>query len=204
MKKLFVLCSAIAIILATFLFIHFNKNNEYGDSIDYLKNLESYSCDVEINIKNKKQTIQYKGKQFYNKELGYRFELNKDRILLYTNNKIFVKDLANGVKYNKDKEFDKFYRLTFIGEYICLLYTNEEMKVDLRDKENSKYEVITLTIPGNNRNAVKAELFVEDEKNIPKKLIIYDSKNNESAVINYTNFIPNSNLDKKLFNPDSL
>ena len=108
MKKLFVLCSAIAIILATFLFIHFNKNSEYGDSIDYLKNLESYSCDVDINIKNKKQTIQYKGKQFYNKELGYRFELNKDRILLYTNNKIFVKDLANGVKYNKDKEFDKF------------------------------------------------------------------------------------------------
>lgn len=63
MKRLFVLCSAIAIILATFLFIHFNKNSEYGDSIDYLKNLESYSCDVDINIKNKKQTIQYKGKQ---------------------------------------------------------------------------------------------------------------------------------------------
>ncbi|NFL79142.1 hypothetical protein FDB91_06265, partial [Clostridium sporogenes] len=63
MKKLFVLCSAIAIILATFLFIHFNKNSEYGDSIDYLKNLESYSCDVDINIKNKKQTIQYKGKK---------------------------------------------------------------------------------------------------------------------------------------------
>ncbi len=122
MKKLFVLCSAIAIILATFLFIHFNKNSEYGDSIDYLKNLESYSCDVDINIKNKKQTIQYKGKQFYNKELGYRFELNKDRILLYTNNKIFVKDLANGVKYNKDKEFDKFYRLTFIGN-IFVFYT---------------------------------------------------------------------------------
>ena len=84
------------------------------------------------------------------------------------------------------------------------LYTNEEIKVDLRDEGDFRYEVITLTIPGNNRNAVKAELFVEDEKNIPKKLIIYDSKHNESAVINYTNFIPNSNLDKKLFNPDSL
>lgn len=64
MKKLFVLCSAIAIILATFLFIHFNKNNEYGDSIDYLKNLESYSCDVDINIKNKNKQFSIKGSNF--------------------------------------------------------------------------------------------------------------------------------------------
>lgn len=46
-------------------------------TIDYLKSLDSYSCDINMKIENDKQTINYTGKQFYDKKYGYRFELDK-------------------------------------------------------------------------------------------------------------------------------
>ncbi|NEZ46713.1 hypothetical protein FDF74_05720 [Clostridium niameyense] len=201
MKKLILICSIIAVTLSVFLFIHFNKEGSYGESIDFLKNLDSYRCNVEIQIKNDKQNIKFKGKQFYNKDLGYRFEINKDRILLYKKNKIFVKDLVNGVKYNTDREFDKLYKLTFIGEYINLLYTNEEIKVDIRTVNDINYEVISLIIPGNNRNYEKADLFVNKKDNIPTKLVIYDKKNRIRVTVNYKNFVPNSDDGSSIFEP---
>lgn len=201
MKKLILICSIIAVTLSVFLFVHFNKEGSYGESIDFLKNLDSYRCNVEIQIKNDKQNIEFKGKQFYNKDLGYRFEINKDRILLYKKNKIFVKDLVNGVKYNTDREFDKLYKLTFIGEYINLLYTNEEIKVDVRTVNDVNYEVISLIIPGNNRNYEKADLFVNKKNNIPTKLVIYDKKNRIRVTVNYKSFVPNSSDDSSIFEP---
>ena len=62
------------------------------ETIDYLKNMDSYSCDINMKIENDKQTVSYTGKQFYDKRYGYRFELDKSRVLIYKDNKIFVKD----------------------------------------------------------------------------------------------------------------
>lgn len=168
-------------------------------TIDYLKNLDSYSCDMNMKIQNDKQTINYSGKQFYDKNYGYRFELEKNRILVYKENKIFVKDLQNGMSYDTDKDFDSLFKLCFIGEYIGLIYTNEKIENSFKNINNEEYQVIHLDIPGNNKNISKADLYVSVRERFPKYLNIYDNKGKEKINIEYSNFKFNPELQRELF-----
>ncbi|MDW8800096.1 germination lipoprotein GerS-related protein [Clostridium sp. A1-XYC3] len=181
-----------------------NRNNRDTEkAIDYLKNLDSYTCDITMKIQNDKQVINYGGKQFYDKKYGYRFELEKSRILIYKDNKIFIKDLQNGLNYNTDRDFDSLFKLSFIGEYIGMIYTNETLKNSFKKINNEEYQVIHLDIPGNNKNISKSELYIDLKDNSPKYLRILDSKDREKVNIEYSNFKANTELQQELFDVNS-
>lgn len=176
------------------------KNTE--DVINYLKDLNSYSCNVKIQIKNDKQNIEYNGRQFYSKEYGNRFELGKDRIMIYKKNKIFVQDLKNGSIYNTDEDFDSLFKLCFIDEYVYLIYTNEKVDNLFKNIYNEEYQVIGLDIPGNNKNICKAQLYMNSETCTPQYLIIYDWRGEKRVKVEYSNFKQNIKLQKNLFSID--
>jgi outer membrane lipoprotein-sorting protein len=169
------------------------------DTLDFLKNLDEYSTNIDMEILNDKQNITYTGKQIYCKNIGYRFELNGERVLLYIGDKIYVRDNVSKTRYETSKDFDSLYKITFIGEYINLLYTNEEIKSTVKDIDGSRYQIIELAIPGANRNMQKAELYVNLKQLYPEKLIVYDNKNKATVRVNYKNFTPNVEVDKNLF-----
>lgn len=176
-----------------------NKENNSEKVINDFKNLDSYSCSIDMKIVNDKQVIDYKGKQFYDKKYGYRFELENNRVMVYKNNSIFVKDLKNGFKYSTDKSFDSVFKLSFIGEYIGLIYTNEKINISLKNINNEKYQIIHLDIPGNNKNISKSDLYVNIKTEKPRYLTIYDSNNREKIKVEYSDFNFNPELNKDLF-----
>lgn len=177
-----------------------NKNAKDTEKvIDYLKNLDSYSCDINMKIQNDKQVINYSGKHFFDKKYGYRFELDENRILIYKEDKIFVKDLQNGLSYDTDKDFDSVFKLCFIGEYIGLIYTNEKVENSFKNINNEEYQIIHLDIPGNNKNISRADLYVNLRDNFPKYLIVYDNKDREKINVEYSNFKFNPELQEELF-----
>jgi hypothetical protein len=199
MKRKLLILSIMSLVIFIFL-SGCNKNvKDTEKAIDYLKNLDSYSCDINMKIQNDKQVINYSGKQFYDKKYGYRFELDKNRILIYKENKIFVKDLQNGLSYDTDKDFDSVFKLCFIGEYIGLIYTNEKIENSFKSINNEEYQIIHLDIPGNNKNISRADLYVSLRDNFPKYLIIYDNKDREKINVEYSNFKSNPELQKELF-----
>ena len=112
----------------------------------FLKNLDGYSTNFIMETKNDKQTITQEGKQFYNKGQGYRLELGQDRVFIYKPDKIYVHDVKNNFKYTLDKEFNSGYKISFINEYIKLLYTNEKIKHDFKDIEGKKYQLIEISV----------------------------------------------------------
>lgn len=173
------------------------KDPEYA--IDYLKDLDSYSSDVDITIINDKQTINYSGKQIYSKKNGYRFEINGERVLLYIGDKVYVKDLISSSKYSTDESMNDLYRLTFIRKYIELLYTNEEIKNKMINLQGKNYQIIELEIPGTNRNLNKAELYIDLDNLIPEKLVILDINSKANVTVVYKNFIPNLDVKPELF-----
>lgn len=182
-----------------------NKNAKDTEKvIDYLKNLDSYSCDINMKIQNDKQVINYSGKHFFDKKYGYRFELDENRILIYKEDKIFVKDLQNGLSYDTDKDFDSVFKLCFIGEYIGLIYTNEKVENSFKNINNEEYQIIHLDIPGNNKNISRADLYVNLRDNFPKYLIVYDSKDREKINVEYSNFKFNPELQEELFDVKQL
>ena len=178
------------------------REEDKHDAIGYFKALNSYSVHTDIEVKNDKQTTNYSARQIYSIGLGYRLELNKDIVMLYKDDKIYVADLKNKQKYITDKKFDDVYRLSFLGEFIGLLYTNENIDCSYITKDYEEYELIKTSIPANNRNISYGVLMVSVKQKIPMKLTIYDSNNNERIAVSYKNFKAGADVDKSLFNTD--
>lgn len=166
---------------------------------NYLKDLNTYSTDFTMEIKNDKQVITHEGKHFYSKALGHRMELRQDRVFIYKDNKIYAHDVKNDVRYTVDKDFDEGFILSFVEEYIKLLYTNEEIKHEFKEKEGKKYQLIHLLIPGMNKDMEKAVMYVDITSRLPEQVIVYDEKDNEKMKVTYKNFQPNPELQQDLF-----
>ncbi|KEH97341.1 germination lipoprotein GerS-related protein [Clostridium massiliodielmoense] len=202
MKKKFMLFALGCCLIAIGVLI-FGKNSRKqvnpNDAIDYLKNLNSYSCELTVHIKNNKQEIEKECKQFYNKNYGHRLDIGDKRVLIYKDNDILVRDLNNNIQYSVDKDFDDVYKLSFLEEYIGLLYTNQDVETSFKKISDREYQLIDLTIPGNNRNLNRAVLYVNLEYNYPEKIILYDIKGKEMVSFTYKNFISNAEISEEVF-----
>ncbi|MBU3097951.1 MULTISPECIES: germination lipoprotein GerS-related protein [Clostridium] len=202
MKKVSLLFLSLLFVLSSVLFTSCDKPpKDTNDITTFLKNMDSYTTNMNMDIKNDKQTINYKAKQSYLKGGGYKLELNKNRVFIYkSDDKIYINDKNNGRSYIQSKSFDEVLKLSFIGEYIGLLYTNEEIKYVTKNVNNIEYTVINLFIPGNNKNINNALLYVNNKSMLPEKMIIYDTSGKEKINITYTNFIANLKIEPKEFN----
>ncbi|MCB2358966.1 germination lipoprotein GerS-related protein [Clostridium estertheticum] len=202
MKKVSLLFLSLLFVLSSVLFTSCDKTpKDTNDITTFLKNMDSYTTNMNMDIKNDKQTINYKAKQSYLKGGGYKLELNKNRVFIYkSDDKIYINDKNNGRSYVQSKSFDEVLKLSFIGEYIGLLYTNEEIKYVTKNVNNTEYTVINLFIPGNNKNINNALLYVNNKSMLPEKMIIYDTSGKEKINITYTNFIANLKIEPKEFN----
>ncbi|MCB2353282.1 germination lipoprotein GerS-related protein [Clostridium estertheticum] len=202
MKKVSLLFLSLLIVLSSVLFTSCDKTpKDTNDITTFLKNMDSYTTNMNMDIKNDKQTINYKAKQSYLKGGGYKLELNKNRVFIYkSDDKIYINDKNNGRSYVQSKSFDEVLKLSFIGEYIGLLYTNEEIKYVTKTVNNIEYTVINLFIPGNNKNINNALLYVNNKSMLPEKMVIYDTSGKEKINITYTNFSANLKIEPKEFN----
>ena len=165
-----------------------SKPHDVNDIVTNLKEIKAYKSDVTIEVMNDMQTLTYKGHQTYKKNLGYKLELSEGRTLTFKGDEITVVDKENGKDYKVDKTFDEVFKYSFIGEYIGLIYTNEEINYKRETINDEELLLIEMLIPGSNRNLYKGIMYVRIKDNLPKKLIIYDNKSKERIIYTYENF----------------
>ena len=201
MKKRLLIFLILLLVLTITLLTSCNKKPQNtNDILTFLKNMESYTTDMNMDVKNDKQTTNYNAKQSYLRGGGYKLELNNSRVFIYkTDDNIYIRDKNNGTNYVQSKDFDEVYKLSFIGEYIGLLYTNEEIKYELKKINDMEYTIINLFIPGSNKNINNALLYVNCKSMIPERLVIYDNKGKEKINITYTNFLTNVKIEPSEF-----
>ncbi|WP_346894777.1 germination lipoprotein GerS-related protein [Clostridium sp. UBA7503] len=161
--------------------------DEYN-AIDSLSEIKAYKSDITIEIINDRETNKYEGFQTYKKDIGYKLDLKDKRSFTFKGDEILVKDKENIKEYSLDKGFDEVFKYGFIGEYIGLIYTNEELKFETETINNGEYFVITTVIPGSNNNIFQGSLYYDIKNNRPKKIIIYDNKGRERIIYTYENF----------------
>lgn len=202
MKKKLLILPVIFFAFALILVSCKHATDKSKKSIDFIKNLKSYSCDCTITLENDRQILEYNCKQYYDKKLGGRIELDENRILTYKNEKIYVTDLKSGTKYTLDKDFDTIFRISMVGEYVRLMYTNEEVKTSVKNVDGIEYTVVEVLIPGMNRNLNKGKMYINNRDSLPERLEILNSNNRERVRITYRKFNPNVELNDKLFNED--
>jgi outer membrane lipoprotein-sorting protein len=199
MKKKLLILFTFALLLSVLFSGCRKSNRDPNDVLNFIKSLDSYSTSYKMDIMNDKQTITYEGKQYYDKKLGYRLELGEDRVFIYKDDKIYVQDVKNKNNYILNKDFDDIYKISFIKEYLKLLYTDEDIKYDFKTIDNKSFQLIYLTIPGGSREMSRAVMYVNLKTYFPEMVLIYDEKGNERRRITYTNFVSNPTLDQKLF-----
>ncbi len=201
MKKNILLLLSLLLILSSVLLTSCGKKpKDTNDITTFLKNMESYTTEMNMDVKNDKQKINYKARQSYLQGGGYKLELNNDRVFIYKNDdNIYISDKNNGTKYVQSKDFDEVLKLSFIGEYIGLLYTNEEIKYVVKNINDIEYTVIDLFIPGSNKNINNALMYVNTKTMLPERLVIYDIKGKEKIEITYTKFLPNAKIEPSEF-----
>lgn len=184
---LFIIAICLTIAVALFIKGRTRTLDEYN-VIDSLSEIKAYKSDITIEVVNDRETNKYEGFQTYKKDIGYKLDLKDKRSFTFKGDEILVKDKENIKEYTLDKGFDEVFKYGFIGEYIGLIYTNEELEFETETINNSEYFVITTVIPGSNNNICQGSLFYDIKNNRPKKIIIYDNKGRERIIYTYENF----------------
>lgn len=164
------------------------KPQDENEVIDMLKSINKYTSDVEINIINDKQKIVLNGHQEYDKGKVCKLKLNDNREFLYKDGKIHVKDKENKKQYTINEDFDIFYKLSFVEQYVNLIYNNQNVKYKYKTIDDKEYMEVLLDLPYMNRSLTKAELYVDYKNVTPYKVKIYNHKNEEKVNIIYKNF----------------
>ncbi|WP_243105971.1 germination lipoprotein GerS-related protein [Clostridium fermenticellae] len=194
-----VLLISLCLLIAVFQIGCENKDRDAEKNLKYIRNLDSYVCNVNISMKNDKQTVTYSGKQFYDKTYGLRFNLGNNRIYIYKDENVFVKDLKSNNEYTTRKDSDSIFKLSFVAYYITLLYTDENIKNSFKKLNNEEYQIVSLDIPGNNKNVSSADLYIRLSDKVPKYLYVYGLKGKENIKVEYLSFDPNRKLSKRIF-----
>ena len=167
------------------------KNRGVSDEdhvIELLSEIKGYTSEVTIKVINDKETNVYEGMQKYVKDFGYRLDLSDERSFIFKGDDIEVKDNNSERRYTLDKDFDEVFKYGFIGEYIGLIYTNEELKFQKEVINEKEYFIITTLIPGSNNNLYEGSMYYDIAEYKPSKIIIYDNKHNERVIYSYKNF----------------
>ncbi|MFX0549413.1 germination lipoprotein GerS-related protein [Hathewaya histolytica] len=174
------------------------KQESVFDSIQSLKNIQSYSASIEIISKNDKQELLYSGTQKYKKNVGSKLELEKN-IYLYKDGKLYVKDKYNSKVFQDEKEKTDLFKITFIDECLKYLYTDKNLKSIKEKKNKEEIETLHFVLPGNNENVNSAKLIIDIKSKTPKELLILNKEHKVTTKIKYKDFINNVKIDESEF-----
>lgn len=174
------------------------KKDTKVDTVKYLKNLATYTCNVKISIINSKGTIEYCGKEFYNERYGSLLKLQGGRNYLYKKDSITVLDKELGIAYSMDESQDLTFRLSFLNYFFTYLYCSENNAI--KEKTGDQNINITVDIPEQNDNFTKGTLYIDSMKKAPLKLIVFDKDGQQRVIYTFSSFSPSASVNKDIFN----
>ncbi|MBU5454668.1 germination lipoprotein GerS-related protein [Caproiciproducens sp. MSJ-32] len=167
--------------------------------IESLKNIKNYSAKVEYIIKNSRGEEREETNQYYCSEIGGRIDFGEDRIKIYKDDKILVRDNISKKEYEINKNMDNFHSLAFMNEMLNLPMAEGEIKEGQEEWGDTEYIELICEIPFKNEHLDKARIFIDKNNEVPIGVIIYDKKGNDKVRIIYKDFQKLKKMDKELF-----
>ncbi|MGL5150182.1 MAG: germination lipoprotein GerS-related protein [Clostridium sp.] len=183
-------------ISAVFLFRYFYiPNNE--EVIEKLSNMKGYKTDVTYTIINTQGKYEEKTKQYYSKEKGTRVEFGEERVKIYKDGSINIKENDSNDEYEMSKNLDSFYPLAFLNNILNNNYT--EIQEGQEEWGDTKYIQVLYDLNTKNNHIKKAKVYIDKNKCMPIAIKIYDYNNKEKAIISYDDFEELKEIDNGLF-----
>ena len=167
--------------------------------IDSLRNIEMYKSDVDYIIKNSRGNEKESTTQYYSSDKGKRIDFGEDRIKIYLEDKIIVKDNISNKTYEVEEEIDYFHKIAFLDILLSSPITSDEIKVGQEEWGDTEYIQIDCDLILSNDHLNTAKVFIDKNNKTPIGAIIFDKEGKERVRIVYTNFEELKEIEEGLF-----
>lgn len=163
--------------------------------VEYIVNGNGYTTKAEYIIINSRGVYNEETSMYYSKDNGMRLEYGEDRIKIYKDGIINIKE--SDYKYEVDGDFDSLYPMGFVQN--ILTYKINEIYEGSEEWGEIKYIEVNVDIPSKNKHISKAKIYINKEDKAPIITKIYDDEGNERVIIKYKEFEYLREIDKNLF-----
>lgn len=198
MKKLFLLFLIVFVTACT-------KVEQYPSIQDKLSKMTSYQTQAEITYISNKGTTCYNTIIYAKQDGKYKITVTappdyKDNVVLYDGKLVWQYNphLENN-KISANPPDKQSRREVILFSFLKNYATSMETTVATATAENQKTTVLQAVLPGKSPILASEKLFVDNEKMLPVKLVLYDNKNKERIVVKFNNFEYNKKLEDEIF-----
>ena len=192
-KKIIITLLLIIPFISIFLVVIFrgiiSPNNE--EIIRELKNIKCYETKVEYIVKNSKGEEREDTVQYYSKDKGVRVEFKNDKIKLYKEDGIHVKDNSSTGEYVIESDMNKI---------LSYPLKSDSIKEGQEEWGDTIYIQVDTELFLNNEHFNSARIFINKKTKTPIGIVIYDKDGNDSVRIIYEDFKIVKEIDENLFN----
>lgn len=176
----------ISIILVILFRLTATPSNE--EIIERLRDTPCYTANVEYVFKNTRGEEKEETVQYFNKEKGAKIEFGQDRVKLYKDDGILIKDSISNKEYTMEKDMDKMHSIAFLENLLGNPILEGTLIEGQEEWGETQYIEFMTEIFLENEHLDKAKVYIDKENKAPIGAIIYDKQGNDRVKILYKDF----------------
>lgn len=188
------------ILIALIIFFRLTAEPSNEEIIIGLRNIKNYTTKVDYLIVNSRGEETEETIHYFSKDIGSRIDFGEERIKIYKDDKILIKDNISNKEYEVDEDMDKFHSIAFMDKLLENPIINGEIKEGQEEWGEREYIEFTSELFLNNEHLDKVRIFIDKNEEIPIGAIIYDEDGNDKVRIVYKEFKKLKEQEVSLFN----
>ena len=188
----------ISILLVIIFRANFLPNNE--EIIRELKSIKCYETKVKYIVKNAKGEEREDTNKYYSSDYGFRIEFGDEKVKIYKNDNIYVKDSLDDSEYVLDEGMDMLHSLAFMNKILSYPLKSNSIKEGQEEWGDEIYIQVDTELFLENEHFDTARIFINKKTKTPIGIIVYDKEGNDSLRIIYYDFKKVKGFDESIFN----
>lgn len=164
-----------------------------------LRNIKNYTTKVDYLIVNSRGEETEETIQYFSKDFGGRIDFGEDRIKIYKDDKILIKDSISNKEYETEEDMDKFHSIAFMDKLLEYPIIDGKIKEGQEEWGEREYIEFTSELFLDNEHLDKVRIFIDKNEEIPIGAIIYDKDGRDKVKIVYKEFKELKNQEENLF-----
>ncbi len=180
------------------------EKSSYEDIQKKLSELQTYKSEASVKYISNKNENEYNTLQHCKISGEYRVEVigpesASGNVTMFDGNVIGQFNPKIGAKLRISQKETKDRSEIFLTSFIKNYFSSDEVSVSASNLEDTKCSVFEAVIPGEHPYLYNEKLWIDNETQMPLKMVIYDPQGMERIIVTYKTFEYNVELEDSLF-----
>lgn len=166
--------------------------------IQKLRDTPYYTTRVEYTVKNTRGEESEETVLYYSKDKGSRIDFGQDRVKIYKDGNVTVKDNISNKEYTMEEDMDKLHTIALMTN--LLSFPIEEGSIEEGQEEwgDTQYIVFTSELFFENDHLDKIKVYVDKNEKVPLGAVIYDKDGKDRVRVIYKDFEKLKEMDDSI------